>query len=76
MTVRELRNKLDRVPEEYLDLEVLVYDTQDGVFQEEDIVAGVNIWRHRGYLGTFLGIGESYTDRLERVWPDPDKEEQ
>jgi len=75
MTVRELRDKLNRIPEEYLDLEVCVKDDTYNVWQDADIVASVNILHHKRYGGTFLGIGENFDKNLETIWPYPDKEE-
>ena len=75
MTVRELRDKLNRIPEEYLDLEAYVKDDINNVWQDADIVASVNILHHKWYGGTFLGIGENFDKNLETIWPYPDKEE-
>ena len=75
MTVRELRDKLNRVPEEYLDLEVCVKDDSYNIWHDADIVASVNILHHKLYGGTFLGIGENFDKDLETIWPYPDKEE-
>lgn len=76
MTVRELRDKLNRIPEEYLDLEVYTYNEEYGNWKQEDIVASVNIVHSKIHGGVFLGIGECFSKNYENLWPNPDKEKQ
>lgn len=73
MLVRELRDKLNRIPEEYLDLEVCIKDDSYNVWHDADIVASVNILHHKRCGGTFLGIGENFDKNLETIWPNLDE---
>ena len=75
MLVRELRDKLNRIPEEYLDLEVRIKDDTYNVWQDADIVASVNVLHYKRYGGTFLGIGENFNKDFEVIWPNLDREE-
>jgi hypothetical protein len=73
MTVRELRDKLNRVPERFLNRTVYVRSTS--CWMEGDMVGDVNIFRNTKYGGTFLGIGEYHGKDFEQLWPEEAKDD-
>lgn len=77
MTVRELKKKLDDVPDEYLDSEVYTRDYGDGYWASIPVTDGVRILRSkcqaRIFPRVFLGIGEYHGVDAKVVWPEEDQ---